>query len=114
MAAVTLKLSKGQVVLAAVLRIEGGFNVDSAGSGLVALDMLSKNEYNILLVDLGMPGMSGIELYQCIKDKYPDIVGRVIFMSAGVQSVETEHLLKQTNRPFLLKPFTVDALLRYV
>ena len=101
-------------VLAAMLRIEGGFNVDSAGSGLVALDMLSKNEYDILLVDLVMPGMSGVELYQRIKEKHPGAADKVIFMSAGIQSVATEHLLAQTRRPFLLKPFTVDALLRYV
>jgi len=100
--------------LAAMLRIKGGFNVDSAGSGEVALDMLSKNEYDVLLVDLVMPGISGFELYQRIKEKQPGVADKVIFMSADIQSVATEHLLAQTGRPFLLKPFTVDALLRYV
>ena len=101
-------------VLAAMLRIEGGFNVDSAGSGLVALDMLSKNEYDILLVDLGMPGMSGMELYQRIKEKHPEVADKVIFMSADIQNIATQHLIAKAKRPFLLKPFTVDDLMRYV
>ena len=101
-------------VLATMLKIEESFNVDSAESGLVALDMLSKNEYDILLVDVVMPGMSGTELYQHIKDEYPCVVNRVIFMSAGIQSEATERFVEQTNRPFLLKPFKVDELLKLV
>ncbi len=42
-------------VLEDMARIEGGFDVETAASGAVALDMLSKNKYDVLLVDLGMP-----------------------------------------------------------
>ncbi len=101
-------------VLEDMFRIEAGFDVETAASGVVALDMLSKNNYDVLLVDLGMPVMSGTELYQCIKDKYPDVADRVIFMSGGIQGAATELFLEQTNRPFLLKPFTVDALMKLV
>ncbi|MEQ4489592.1 MAG: response regulator [Dehalococcoides mccartyi] len=101
-------------ILQNMFRIEAGFAVGTAASGAIALDMLSKNKYDILLIDLDMPIMSGIELYQRIKDKYPDIVERVIFMSAGNPNASTRHFLVKTRQPFLLKPFTVAELLKCI
>ncbi len=97
-------------ILGAMLRIEGGFDVATAADGMVALEILSKDQYDILLVDLNMPVMSGIELYQRLTKEHPDAAARVVFMSADSQAPQTRSL-KKINRPFLLKPFTVDDLM---
>ena len=101
-------------VLEDMFRIESGFDVNTAAGGEVALEMLGQNKYDVLLVDLGMPVMSGTELYQRIKERCPDAAEKVVFMSGGIRDTATEHFLEQAKRPFLLKPFKVDALMRYV
>ncbi len=98
-------------LLGYMLRIEGGFDVDTTASGPEALEMLNKNEYDVLLVDLNMPVMSGIELYRCIGKEYPDVAARVVFMSADIPAPQTRSFFTNINRPFLLKPFTIDDLM---
>lgn len=44
-----------------------GFNVISAENGLVALEQLSQQKANVILTDLGMPGMNGLELIYTLR-----------------------------------------------
>lgn len=92
-------------VLGAMLRIDGGFEVDTAANGAFALDMLRKNDYNILLLDVNMPVMNGIQLYHSIVKEYPESARRVVFMSADTFNP------KKINRPFLSNPFSIDELM---
>ena len=46
---------------------EGGFDVDTAECGIEAMDLLEKNEYDVLLLDLAMPGLGGIDVLKKIK-----------------------------------------------
>ncbi len=90
--------------------VDEGFSVDTAGDGIAAQDMLGKNEYDIVLVDLRMPVMSGIELYRRI-EWCPDVATKVVFMSADMPDPRTRSFFTKINRPFLLKPFTIDDLM---
>ncbi len=102
---------------AAVRRILGrilvdeGFSVNTAGDGIAAQDMLGKNEYDIVLVDMRMPIMSGIELYRRIEEKYHEVATKVVFMSVDMPDPKTQSFFTKVNRPFLLKPFTMDDLM---
>ncbi len=91
--------------------VDEGFCVDTAADGIVAQDMLGKNGYDIVLVDLRMPVMSGTELYRRIEESYPETTRKVVFMSGGIPDYRTRSFFKKTNRPFLLKPFTIDDLM---
>ncbi len=93
--------------------VEEGFSVDTAGDGIAAQDMLGKNEYDIVLVDLRMPVMSGIELYRCIEG-CPDVATKVVFMSIDIPDPKTRSFFTKVNRPFLLKPFTIDDLMNAI
>ncbi|MDD5537336.1 MAG: response regulator [Candidatus Omnitrophica bacterium] len=95
-------------ILGAMLRIDGGFEVATAAGGAEALDILSKSTYDIVLVDINMPVMDGIELYRKIEKQFPDVATRVVFMSADNQPPQ---VFKKVNRPFLAKPFTTEALM---
>ena len=54
--------------------------------------------------------MNGIELYQWLKEKYPQQVDRVIFTTGDMMGGDTLTFIKQAGRPYLSKPFTPDEL----
>ncbi len=87
-----------------------GFDVDIAVNGKVAQDMIEKQQYDLLLLDIKMPAMNGKELYQWLLEKHPQMASRVIFSSGSVMSGDTQSFLEQASRPLLPKPFTPDEL----
>ena len=87
-----------------------GYRVDFAGNGVAAESMLMKEDYDLLLVDIKTPVMDGKQLYHYIEDRYPRLTSRIIFTTGDVISDDTQSFLKQTGRPFLLKPFSPDEL----
>ena len=86
------------------------FEVDIAVNGKVAQDMLGKKAYDLCLLDIKTPAMSGKELYQWLKEEHPQMVSRVIFTSGSVMGGDTMIFIEQTGKPFLPKPFTPDEL----
>jgi len=87
-----------------------GFRVEIAVNGRIALDILDQKEYDLCLVDIRTPSMSGIELYEHLEQEHPEMAKRVIFSTGDVLSGNTKAFLEKTNRPYLPKPFTPDEL----
>ncbi len=88
-----------------------GFSVETAPDGMEAQEMLEKNRYDILLIDLNMPVVNGIELYQRIEGRNPHIESKIIFMSADSPGSRMRRFFTNINRPFLQKPFTINDFL---
>ncbi len=85
-----------------------GHRVDSAASGFEALEKLEKIPFEVLFVDIKMPGMDGIELLGKVKEEYPDTIV-VIITAYG--SIETAvNAMKMGASDYLLKPFKPDQL----
>jgi DNA-binding response OmpR family regulator len=87
-----------------------GFEVEIAVNGILAQDMIEKKRYNICLIDIRTPKMSGAELYQWLKERYPQVANRVVFTTGSVIDEKTMAFIEQTGRPFLPKPFTPNEL----
>lgn len=87
-----------------------GFEVDTAVNGEIALQILRKKQYDLCLIDIRTPVMSGIELYRCWEKESPESIKVVIFTTGDVLSGDTRVFLEQTGRPYLPKPFTLDEL----
>ncbi len=87
-----------------------GFEVDIAVHGKVAQDMIEEKQYDLCLIDIRLPQMTGKELHQWLKEKHPQLASRVIFTTGDVMGGDTQIFLEQTDRPFLPKPFTPDEL----
>jgi DNA-binding response OmpR family regulator len=89
-----------------------GFEVDVASDGKAAQARLSGNKdlYDLCLIDIRTPGMNGIELYQYLEEIGSEMINRVIFTTGDVVNDEIKTFLKETGRPFLPKPFTLDEL----
>jgi len=89
-----------------------GHQVTMAGSGEEALKQLAEEDYAVVLTDLRMKGMQGLELLTRIKREYPDI--NVILMTA-FGSVETAvEAMKHGAHDYLTKPVKKDELIRVV
>ncbi len=87
-----------------------GYEVDIAVNGRVAQDMIEEKLYDLCLIDIRTPKMNGIELYQWLQKKYPQLTSRVIFTTGSVMGGDTITFVEQTGRPFLPKPFTPNEL----
>ena len=87
-----------------------GYCVDFTTNGVTAEDMLMKEDYDLLLIDIKTPVMNGKDFYRRIEARYPKLLDKVIFTTGDVINNDTKDFLTQAGRPFLLKPFAPDEL----
>jgi heterodisulfide reductase subunit A len=87
---------------------EEGFFVASADSGQSALELMDDQEFNLMLTDIKMPGMDGVELLAEAKLKKEDIC--VIMMTAYAAVDSAVDAMKQGALDYLTKPFDPDVL----
>ncbi|HMV32426.1 MAG TPA: response regulator, partial [Gemmatimonadales bacterium] len=88
-----------------------GWQVDLADSGEEGLRLLEEGEYEVVLCDLRMPGMSGHEFYRHLQAHEAPAVQRLIFMTGDVLSPEASRFLAEAQRPVLSKPFALRDLM---
>ena len=88
---------------------EEGFRVEQAGSGEEALDRLEAFAYDILLVDMRLPGIDGTEVLQAALDRYPDIIGIVVTGFATVKAAV--EAIKRGATDYITKPFQFAELM---
>ncbi len=89
------------------------FAVSTASSGQEALDMLANNlKIDVVILDVKMPGMDGLETLQAIKQKYPLIH---VIMLTGHATVESAIIgMKKGAFDYLMKPCEMDILISKV
>jgi len=95
---------------ATVLRRFGrrGFRVQEAADGAEALQWASRRDFNVAIVDLVMPGISGLELLAKLKEVHPDCE---ILLLTGQGTIETAvEAMKRGAYDFLTKPFPLAEL----
>jgi heterodisulfide reductase subunit A len=86
-----------------------GFFVEMAASGPEALEMLALKTYQLLLTDIKMPGMDGVELLERAKEKHPDLY--VVMMTAYATVETAVEAMKIGALDYLMKPFDPDVLI---
>ena len=87
-----------------------GHRVDTAGNGKVALRKIRDGSYDVIISDLKMPGMSGEDLYDNVREIHPDLARRMIFSTGDVASQETQEFLRRCGNRYLQKPFDLVAI----
>ncbi len=89
-----------------------GFDVLGTADGQSALDLLGKRPFDLVIADIRMPGLDGMELLERVKAADPSVE---IVMMTGYAAVETAvKAMKAGARDYLTKPFDVEDLLRVV
>lgn len=85
---------------------EAGYTVAGASNGQEALNKMSEQEIWVVLLDVKMPGISGIKVLQQITADWPDVC---MVMVTGVGEAETAvEAMKQGACDYITKPFNVD------
>jgi len=75
-----------------------------------ALDHPGISEFSLVLLDLRLPGMDGMEFFRILVRRHPALGSRVIFMTGDTAGEHTERFLEHAGRPVLAKPFGLDTL----
>jgi len=89
-----------------------GFQVDTAESGMEAIEKLTKESFNLMLLDIKMPGMDGVEVLKRSKEINP---GLPVVMMTAYATVETAvEAMKIGAMEYLMKPFDPDSLVPLV
>jgi DNA-binding NtrC family response regulator len=89
---------------------ELGFEAQAAESAKLALDMLESGQFDIVLADVRMAGMSGLELLKTIRETYPDI--DVVMMTGYGTIPSAVQAIKQGAYDYLAKPLKLEDLKR--
>jgi CheY-like chemotaxis protein len=96
-------------LLSQILTAEG-HEVEATDDGKDALNRIKGNRYSLILLDMKLPGMSGSELYERIKEISESLAQRVVFITGDVMGADTEAFLARTEVPYIHKPFDVKQL----
>jgi len=91
-----------------------GFEIHLASNGLVGMEKLSQNNFDLCLIDIKMPLMSGKELYNWLVENNSKTAEHVIFTTGDTLSESVLAYINQSGRPFLVKPFTSAELVEAV
>ncbi len=98
------------IVVQSCLRILSGdkFKIDTAKDGLEALVKIAEQDYDMLILDIMMPKLNGIEVLQRVKETHPDID---VIMITGLNQIETAvKAMKLGAFDYLPKPFDPEEL----
>jgi len=87
-----------------------GHQVETVDNADDALKMVEGARYNLILLDIRMPGMSGIELYKRLTKAIPSLAGRIIFSTGDVMAADTREFLSRTKAHRIAKPFDINQL----
>jgi DNA-binding response OmpR family regulator len=86
-----------------------GIEVDGVGDGTAALEILTRKPFDVVVLDIKMPGMDGIEALRQIRSRYPDVE---VIVLTGHASQEFRRLGRELGAfDYLIKPVRLDTVL---
>jgi two-component system cell cycle response regulator CpdR len=85
-----------------------GFKVDTAADGQEGVERLQGSSYNLIISDIRMPRMTGIEFILKADQIRPGSQGRFIFTTGLLDSLNAHEYLIATERPCIMKPAKVE------
>jgi PAS domain S-box-containing protein len=95
--------------LAQAVLAEKGFEVEIAANGQIAVDVLKKKKYDIILMDIQMPVLDGYEATKVIRHELKDQTP-VIAMTANAMAGERERCISNGMDEYITKPFNAEVL----
>lgn len=87
-----------------------GWIVVSARNGQDALEAVDTSDFDVLIVDMLMPGMDGRSFYEYLKQLRPDLLSRVIFTTGDTGNQHTTDFLQSLDNQVVRKPYDLGDL----
>src|SRR5687768_7620053 len=81
-----------------------GVHVDTAEDGAAAIDLLRTRSVDVMLLDLSMPAMSGMDVLAHVRQKHPDV--QVLVMAAFGEDEAAVRAVRAGAYDWVVKPFT--------
>jgi CheY-like chemotaxis protein len=91
-----------------------GHEVDTAPNGLVALEMVQAQRFDLILSDLHMPELDGAGLYRELIQRQAHSPWKIVFLTGTAGASEAHRFVENTRLPLLRKPFDLVELLALV
>jgi signal transduction histidine kinase/CheY-like chemotaxis protein len=91
-----------------------GVRVDLANSAVEALDQIKKKDYDVIICDQRMPGVSGQRLYRLVESLNPDLRHRFLFVTGDVVNAQTKRFFVQAGVQYIRKPFRIHELVESI
>ncbi|MEC4676982.1 MAG: sigma-54 dependent transcriptional regulator [Nitrospirota bacterium] len=86
-----------------------GYTATGVNNGIDALEKIKKEEFDLLIADIKMPGMDGLSLLDEVKEKYPFTA---VIIITGFGSIESSvAAMKKGASDYITKPFSLDELI---
>jgi len=101
-----------QAVFSAVLR-KSGYNLDIVNTGVAAIEALKHTDYDLILMDLNMPEMGGLDSTRKIRQSYSENI-IIIALTASAMESEQERCTQAGMNDYLVKPIDKKSLLHTV
>ena len=98
--------------LVAEMLTEDGHTVETVTSGRTALERLTARSYDVIVSDIRMPDLDGIEFYRALQERAPAACARLIFLTGDTLDPLLGEFLRGSGRPCVAKPFTTEQLRR--
>jgi DNA-binding response OmpR family regulator len=86
-----------------------GFDIDEAESGEIAIEKLQENHFNVVLLDIRMPGMDGMEVLRNVRQN--NLADKVIMLTGVDEMKIARDSLTLGANDFLTKPYDIKTLL---
>jgi len=96
-------------LIADVLEDEG-FEVDVLLDGREALDRAARQQYDLVICDMKMPGLDGQHFYKSLERAGNPLHERFLFVTGDIVAAQTQEFLKRNDLPHVAKPFRVEEL----
>jgi two-component system, cell cycle sensor histidine kinase and response regulator CckA len=96
--------------LKALLQNEHDLTLACGGSQALSTIVSAPRSFDVIMCDLMMPGMSGMELYERLKQEHPGLERRMVFMTGGVSMDRARDFLATSSNLTFEKPFDFDRL----
>jgi diguanylate cyclase (GGDEF)-like protein len=102
-----------RTILGRLLEAED-YEVEICSSGSEALSRLLHCDYDVILCDMWMTGMSGKEFYLLLKQGFPEYQRRIVFITGDIASESTWEFIDERRLPYVIKPISRPLLRRKV
>ena len=96
--------------VSSILEAEGNFEVHEVSNGFDALRVLPRGDYALIVSDINMPDVSGIELARFVRQTERHAATPMVVISTDASTVDRERALGAGADAFLAKPFSGDQL----
>ena len=95
--------------------LEGYFDIDFAGNGLSALDKFSQNRYDLILMDIHMPDMDGLEATMRIREmEVNQNRTPIVAVTSNMFREQKEKCLEAGMDDYIVKPIHAKALVEHI